>query len=297
MKILIVLQSSVEPLYQKETQLLKDIYGNLIRKNNLPVDVISYVGDAEKTMLVDDTLYIKCDNKYSIEKHRQLYKYIHEHPEYDIIIKTNVSTVLNLDLICKYVCSVDFYSHNMYSCASMWDDRCTGIIVKDGKELNYGNFPIGFLHLAHRKVWEDIYNSYDVVIDKVISDIQSKIENNTYIWEGFPGDEKTGFIDVNDDLVMGALLLYTGHNTLQIANYIRVSHDEFDEYVLSHPDDNPDNVFSTICARCKLAYSDPKVREYYEPMVMQLIAILYGNHETSQGDIKQFLNTLKYRFL
>lgn len=297
MKILIVLQSSVEPLYQQETQLLKNIYNQIIQEKNLPIDVISYVGNAPYTHMIEDTLYIKCDNKYSIDKHRQLYKYIYEHPEYDIIIKTNVSTVLNLELICNYVNSVDFYPENLYTCASMWDDRCTGEMVKDGKTYKYGNFPIGFLHMGHRKIWEDIYEVYDEVIEKIIKDIHTKIENDTFTWSSFPGDETTGLIDVNDDLAMGPLLLYTGHNVLEIVNFIKVSDDEYDKFVLKHPEDNPNNVFSTICARCKLACDDFSFRERYELMVMQLIAKLYSSHETTQGDMKQFFGTMRYKFL
>ena len=101
MRLLVVMQSSTEPVYQETTQVLKDAYRRIIEQKNLPVDVISYIGDADETHLEGDTLYIKCDNKLSVDKHRELYRYIVEHPEYDWVLKTNVSTVANLELICK----------------------------------------------------------------------------------------------------------------------------------------------------------------------------------------------------
>jgi hypothetical protein len=278
----------VEPFYQKCTQILKDEYANTIKNKHLPVDVISYVGDAAETHLDGDTLYIACDNKLSIDKHREVYKYIYEHPEYDVIVKTNVSTVLNLELICKYISTPDFYSHNMYACAVMWDDHLGGKLKKGNKEITVGNFPIGFFHMADYKIWEDIYLSYDEVLQSVLETHNMKTQ------------------DINDDLMMGALLLYTGHNVVEIANYIKVSIDVFDAWVSKHPNDDgsTNNIFSSFCVRCKmiclpkaLHEQSDYLRKHYEPFMLHFIAKLYNEHRTHNGDMYNFITSLCYRHL
>lgn len=288
MRVLVVLQSSVEPFYQKCTQVLKDEYANTIKNKNLPVDVISYVGGAEETHLDGDTLYIACDNKLSIDKHREVYKYIYEHPEYDVIVKTNVSTIVNLELICKYISTSDFYSNNMYSCAIMWDKYLIGSISKGDKEIRVGNFPVGFFHMAHYNLWKDIYLVYDEVVNKTAA-INNGVNN-----------------DVNDDIMMGALLLYTGHEVVEIANYIKVSIDEFDEWIAKHPNDDgsTNNIFSTFCVRCKMICAPrlpfkhfEHLREHYEPFMLHFIAKLYNEHKANNSDMYNFMATLYYKFL
>lgn len=276
MRILIVMQSSVEKLYQDATNLLKDMYREIIDRKHLPIDVISYIGNSPQTYLGGDTLYIACNNRNSIDKHRQLYKYIYDHKEYDVIIKTNVSTVLNLELICKYVTTSDFHRGDMHCAGVMWDNRVEGMIIVDGEPINYGNFPIGFFHMADRVVWDDIYEAYDHVTKIVIDDIQHNIYK----------DELPNKHDVNDDMIMGALLVATRHTTLQMVNFITMAPPEMEWCVQSNY--GMDTFFSSMCTRCKLvtdSLNNTYMREIYEPFIMRLVWMLYSNHNTTFEDL------------
>ncbi len=290
------MQSSVEPLYVTTTRLLKELYHQVCTKKNLPVDVISYVGDADETKVEGDTIYIKCDNKLSIDKHRVVYKYIYDHPEYDVIIKTNVSTVLNLELLCKYVASVDYYSHNFYGTCTMWDSRCAGTLIYMDKQCMYSNFPVGFFHMAKYDIWKELYEAYDDVTDQIKTNIKLQEDDND--WPSYPGDKEKGIIDVNDDLVMGALLVAVNRRCIELVNYIKLSPDDVDNYVENR--NNFDSIFGTACIRCKLAVKPGEgyaMREYWEPKLIYLAAKLYEGHDTNIEDLRVFLELLKYFML
>lgn len=282
MRILVVMQSSTEKLYQDAAELLKKMYNEVIERKSLPVDVISYVGDSQETYLDGDTLYIACDNKLSIEKHRQLYKYIYDHKEYDVIIKTNVSTVLNLELICKLVVSMDFYKNNMYCASIMWDNCCSGTVMVGNEPKRYGNFPVGYFNMADRKIWEEMYEVYDSVVEEVIRDLKHNHPNK------YP-------LDVNDDCVTGALLVKTGHTTMQMSNFVLITAKEMEPFIESAY--NMDTFFSSICTRCKLHTDSPNdihMRELYEPIIMRLVATAYFDHNTTFEDIYKFVFGMKW---
>ena len=291
--MLVILQSSVEPIYIECTRLLKDLYHQVCFKKNLPVDVISYVGDAEETCFDGDTLYIKCDNKLSIDKHRVVYKYIYDHPEYDVIIKTNVSTVLNLELLCKYVMSTDYYTHNFYCAATMWDVRCNGQVTYNSKTYTYSNFPIGFFHMAHYDIWKEIYEAYDDVSTQVMNNLRNQIDNGEVEWSGYPNDSNNS-IDINDDLMMGAFLAAIDRRIMELVNYIKIPPLEYDPW----PEDRNilDSVFGTACIRCKMAVDSPEnysIREIYEPRMLYLAAKLYEGHITTIQDELEFFQNLR----
>lgn len=288
MRLLVVMQSSTEPVYQETTRVLKDAYRRIIEQKNLPVDVISYVGNAEETHLDGDTLYIKCDNKLSIDKHRELYKYIVEHPEYDWVLKTNVSTVVNLELLCKLAERNYIWSTNLYCASIMWDARCSGTIDYRGTSMVYSNFPIGFFHLAHHDLWKDIYEAYDEVVYPVLENCRKQEPD----------------YEPNDDVVMGPLLLVTNHNVVEFINGIKLPTDELEPF--SWMINDVDNIFSSLCIRCKLVVPDTykvpgnpisDVRAIYEPRLLRLFAKIYEGHITTEEDIIKCATNIGYRYL
>lgn len=299
MKILVVLQSSVEPLYQTCTQILKDTYKEVCVKKKLPVDVISYVGDAEETHFDGDTLYIACDNKLSIDKHRELYKYIYEHPEYDVIIKTNVSTVLNLELLCKFISSQYFFQDGFYSCVGGTYKDFHGDFDYQGKNINYiGCFPIGFFYMAPYKIWKDIYKAYDEVVNNVKMNFENQYTSN----------EKNAFVlrkkknqnyifDVHDDIMLEPLLRTIGIQCIYGLNYIKLSDDESDFNVqnLNHFF-NESSIYSSVCVRCKLSLSSQdmmKIRNIYEPKILHIFTKIYKDHNITINDEKDFMYNIR----
>lgn len=288
MRLLVVMQSSTEPVYQETTQVLKDAYRRIIEQKNLPVDVISYVGNAEETHLEGDTLYIKCDNKLSVDKHRELYRYIVEHPEYDWVLKTNVSTVANLELICKLMERNYIWSTNLYCASIMWDARCSGTIDYRGTSMVYSNFPIGFFHLAHHDLWKDIYEAYDEVVYPVLENCRKQEPD----------------YEPNDDVLMGPLLIATGHNVVEVFNGIKLPTDELENFSLMIND--VDHIFSSMCIRCKLVVEDTykvkgnpvsTLRAIYEPRIIRLFAKIYEGHNTTEEDIMHCATNIGYRYL
>lgn len=100
-KVLLAILSSNQELYKANTEALKDSYRRMLDTFNLnaiDVDVMSFVG-SEKTERIGDTLYAGCLDSDIYTKNRIFMEYLLQHPEYNIIIRTNATTLVNLSYL------------------------------------------------------------------------------------------------------------------------------------------------------------------------------------------------------
>lgn len=102
--VLLAILSSHEELYINNTAALIAGYKKMIETFQLEVnfDVIYYTS-GPKTERVDNVLYIDCDDNDLITKQWALFEYVFQHPEYDILIKTNNSICLNLNILNFFI--------------------------------------------------------------------------------------------------------------------------------------------------------------------------------------------------
>ena len=169
----------------------------------------------------------------------------------------------------------------------MWDAHYNDTLTYRGEKIIYSNFPIGFFHLAHHDLWQDIYNVYDEVTDEIMKNVNAK-----------------DLPEPNDDVVMGPLLLVTNHNVVEFINGIKLPTDELEPF--SWMINDVDNIFSSLCIRCKLVVPDTykvpgnpisDVRAIYEPRLLRLFAKIYEGHITTEEDIIKCATNIGYRYL
>ena len=98
MKILLAILSSNNELYQKTTKTILDAYDEMKRRFKLQCEFdIMTVLNGDKTERVDDVFYVNCDDSDVASKQLAITEYLNEHDEYDAIIRTNATTVVNLN--------------------------------------------------------------------------------------------------------------------------------------------------------------------------------------------------------
>ena len=97
-KIGFFIQSSNQELFVSNTKILKEFYLDVISKNNLDIDVFSFVGNTNDTSMYNDdntTLVFDCNDRIVLKKYKCLFEYLKD-KNYEYILITNNSTLVNL---------------------------------------------------------------------------------------------------------------------------------------------------------------------------------------------------------
>ena len=118
-KILLLVQSCNNELFEKEIECIKETYANNLPSN---IDFIYYTGDNDKEELVENYLKLTCsDDIYStFRKTYCALWFLHiNNMQYDYIVKTNTSTYINIKLLNEIINSIEddkkLYCTELYS--------------------------------------------------------------------------------------------------------------------------------------------------------------------------------------
>lgn len=200
-------------------------------------------------MVADIRLDCPEDN-YFVKDH-MLLGWIRTQPDYDVIIKTNVSTILNLKLLDSFIHSDAFQHDRVYGSQLMWDRRFCGD--------NYGMFLVGYFLMASRKIWEDAYT----VWEETFKDTMNKevLENLTH-----------GKMDIHGDMLFGPVCSRNGYMPTMLRG-LSITPKEVEDWGNKWYD----QVASSVCIRCKLALpsGSPEARNTIEPTVLRILGEFY----------------------
>lgn len=188
MKILLAILSSNNELYQKTTKTILDAYDEMKNRFKLQCefDIITVLS-GNKTERVGNIFYVNCNDSDVASKQLAITEYINEHEEYDVIIRTNATTVVNLnyaDIIAR-----KFLGDNiMYTTTWIW-------IENGGFNHPVGSFMM-FSKFLFQKYFSNaqLYNTCNDELYKNARFLESN--NNKFVyWKGVP-----------DDLILGYML-------------------------------------------------------------------------------------------
>lgn len=184
-KILIAINSASHQIFQNDIISLTEGYKKIIEKNNLNIDVITFCGKAEnKDSYIEDIVLDTPEKEVgkivfdAIERQLKLEKY-------DVIVKANTNTVVNLTLIQEYCDSPYFNENFLYTCA--------GFFTKGRTELR---FPAGMFLMGSSKLWKSIISSKKEILEYA---------------NQFYNDEGTNGIFYTEDDIEN-LLMWTGYS-------------------------------------------------------------------------------------
>lgn len=263
-KVLILLGTANQPLFQECEKALKKIYSDTLRDYPMDVEVLSYAANDDNSIA---DIRLDCDDDMQYDKHRLLYQWVYKHGYQDhIIIKTNVSTVLNLKLLWAFIHNPVYDKNRVYGSATMWDTRYAG--------ENYGRFIMGYFMMFHGHNLK--------AINDVIDDTFDKVMTPTVLREVCGGKH-----DLNDDMLMAPVFARIGVmptilGGLNIACYKEEPWGIHEEWYLPF----------AACVRCKMVLpsKSKEARMEYEPGVMKLIGEFYRYLPFQPGNLNVLIN-------
>lgn len=267
MKIGLFIQSSNQELFVKNTEVLMKHYRKVIEHFGLNVDVryfTSHDNPQENMMLLKkDSIKVPCDDGNVTEKaYILLWALVNKLPKYDIIIKTNNCTVLNLKQICEF-CESEVYDRDKVYCSMInnapnmtADNHNHWVAAKPFVNYPNGNF---------------VMFSYDKL--KLLYAHYKDVSN--YMSSCYPKREKEDFdgklwYGIAEDIVFGRIFNYFGIRIEVIGEFIRM-------YDTGHFKSNMDYMTTPLDVfgvYCKMG-SDYDIRKQYETPFIDFVAKCY----------------------
>lgn len=191
MKILLAILSSSNELYQKTTKTILDAYDEMKSRFKLQCEFdIMTVLSGDKTERVENVFYVNCDDSDVASKQLAITEYLNEHDEYDVIIRTNATTVVNLnyaDVIARKFLDEDVIYTTMFITYDL---------------TNYGNrvfhHPLGSFMMFSKSLFQKYFSDtqlYNTCKDELIEFAGFLKSDKFEYWKGIP-----------DDLILGYML-------------------------------------------------------------------------------------------
>lgn len=187
MKILLAILSSNNELYQQTTKTILDAYDEMKNRFKLQCefDIITVLSGS-KTERVENIFYVNCNDSDVASKQLAITEYINKHDEYDVIIRTNATTVVNLnyaDIIArKFLNDGEIYTNML-----IWIPN-TGF-----------NYPLGSFMMFSKSLFHKYFSNtqlYNACNNELNNTYKFTASNKLEYWKGVP-----------DDLILGYMLL------------------------------------------------------------------------------------------
>lgn len=267
MKILLAILSSSNELYQKTTKTILDAYDEMKRRFKLQCEFdIMTVLSGDKTERVDDVFYVNCDDSDVASKQLAITEYLNEHDEYDVIIRTNATTVVNLnyaDIIARKFLDEDvIYNGGLYTVDL----------------TNYGNrvfyYPLGSFMMFSKSLFQKYFSDtqlYNTCNNELNNIYNFSLSDKFEFWKGVP-----------DDFVLGYMLLKQNAKIeLRTCSSFMIG-DELDTI--------SENLLS-FRAKTKESYTekDYKDRISVEPLLLKMAAQLMISNPIEDIDVLHYL--------
>ncbi len=194
-KILLFINSSSHKIFQNNIKALVTGYNRIIKRHGLNIDVRTVTGidrNEPRKSYVEDIVINTIE--YDLAKVDFEALEIFTRQQYDVIVKTNTNTVINLQLLQKFCDSQYFENDVIYTSWFMYDDF---------DEDNIITFPSGTFIMSTPDVWKQIINHIDEGIEfckkyegiKPRTFIPNSMDNKNLLWQGFPDDYMVGVIN------------------------------------------------------------------------------------------------------
>lgn len=267
MKIGLFIQSSNQELFVKNTKILLDYYKRIISKKKYDIQVYSYTSNGMKNndiSIVGNEIFLPCNDGDVAAKTKLLMKVISEKfSDLDVIIKTNNSTVINIEQLYSFILSNEYNEDVVYCCEvvadkTAWRENPNHAYYKSG----FYAYPTGNFMLFSKKNFDILYCDYDVshdYLNGLYTFAKTNLSSGVNDWYGIPEDAIWGYI-----IHYRNLKYYVFNNTIRISNHVwwksNVS--------------NIKNPFSYIAVIGKIIL-DYHSRVIIEPTIIELICKFY----------------------
>lgn len=277
-KILIAILGGTHNLYMHNFKYLLDHYLRVIDKFGIPADVIYYIGDGDKLSYDSTTHILQLDvpDYDTSKKFKKLNEFIQD-KGYDIIIKTNASTIINIRLLNGFIQSSEFNDDYIFGPSTTYNAR-------DENNKFLFNFFQGFFTIYSSKYISSIINIWDKCV-QYIFEINSNIkehENDNY-----------GNVDDDPPLGMCCKWLNIPLKCLFMEYELFSTHNSV-KWTLLLPEITNICDFSKITfILCKsgdaLQNQSLDTRDVFEPAFIQIFGAIFEGLDINDNIIKEFV--------
>lgn len=301
-KILLYIQTSSHPIFQNNTKVLVENYKHTIKKHGLNIDIKTVCGWCQDKLDYDEDIITGFEEKYIWEVNFQaLEQFVNQ--DYDIIIKTNTNTVVNLPLLQKFCNDTRFIPNHLYTDVPF-------IYSTDTFPTNTHNFiwPSGTFIMTSVNNWKKLIQVKDITYDFMMNydnfnfnklgfsmEETDKI-NNGLKWYGIADDFFIGLCAIFTDIpCMATIICSTVSKSRQdyLHNLIEwgAMHDDINEnYLVINCKMN--FIKNQVEDQAKDTYEE-KFRTVYERYLISSVCKIFDLYDPTQEDVDNLFNPLR----
>ena len=233
MKILVLIMGAVKQPATRNMETIRNSYIKLYNENkfNNEFEFLFYIGNSEKTYQENDILYCNApdDIEHTFDKTIAAFNYISKNKDFDFLIRTNISTYINIPLLDVVVNNLN--NDNIY--ANQFNAYLTSI-----KYIN-DVYPRGDAYIISKNKLSEILNLYDKINFEEVKNV----------------------LDNCDDTLIGLLYLKS-YKDLYINHYIQLQYNFLPFFANDLSTDNYLDSCNVIFTRLKTCSPDASISGY-----------------------------------
>lgn len=219
MKIGIFIQSSNQELYRKDTEALKEHYKRMAERFGEEFDIYSFTANPDQSCnyayINNGEMLLPCnDREVGSKAYEWIQNTLHVLPRYDVVVKTNSSTVVNLKWLHWFANSAGFRNDSLY-CShyveNIYQRLKDGTLIETTDETR--RYPNGNLYIFSHDILDILGRDYLEVythLEETTSNCKPE-DNPDWIWYG-----------VAEDFVVGCVLNRNGIRMEIVDNFVQM---------------------------------------------------------------------------
>lgn len=283
MSILVLILISDQNIFLNNFKELRNHYLRIGKIYNIPITVVGYMGGSNTTFYDDNTgiLHLDCSDNEIGAKLMYAADFIKKNMDYDFVIKTNASTIVNIQLMYRL----------MLDPWVMWDR----IYNKSGMmsiEIGYDDSmwfdcPCGTYAICTRDVFNTLFDD----IDKVNASINELADY--YLASGVNiYDKRWGWYGISEDSLYGWLAKKHDIQFYSLWDDLVVA-DNYREHDLKKLIDIPiEDISITPSIICKTGeWPNVDERNNVEPTIIHVIGMLFESVKLTNEQYCKFYKT------
>lgn len=258
MKIYVLVQACNKEPFLSNAKHIVTSYQRIVRNLSLPIKCYYFTGnETDMTYFNKDNISLAfSDSETSVKEFSLLHAMLTvDYMDFDILVQTNASTVLNIVKLYDFICNE--YDRQYVYCNGIVNRWHTGF-----KDLAYPN---GNFWMCSKNICNILYDNWEKSKEDLLvfsRPNQNEGTQNELMWYG-----------VAEDLVIGNILNENNIPVKRIGNFLSFRDTLFDNMDYMKP-----NIYDYIGVYAKTHVDDIKSRGIIEPVIIEFLSLLFEKH-------------------
>lgn len=281
-KILILILIANYPVFLDNFKELRAHYLRVSKLYNIPIQVVGYVGGSDTTYFDDETdiLHIGCNDRMTAMKLIYAADFIRNNMDYDFMLKTNASTIVNLRLMYRMMRDPMVLWNRIYNKSFKAEYRI-------GDESEWFEYACGTYAVCTKDTFNTLFTDSNTTNNHLDALRKHLIDNKVNIY-----NDTWGCIDVMEDTFFGYLAKIYGIDCYSLYEDLVVDTKYREGWINHILDIAIDNMAITPSVICKTGdFSDIDKRTSIEPSIIHLVGMLFESVSITDTQYRDFYKT------